>query len=151
MEAALLPATFLNPLPVIAWPVEKAQAVAREAGQEVGASIEATIAALGAGTKNVAKGTANLAGKTAAQATQPIGSGMEAIGKGMSDTSAFLSVAAEKMDGVAQKFLIGELVLVGLAVLGIGATIYFANRGNKSSVTQILFGRAKPAGDGESS
>lgn len=143
MESRLLPATFLNPLPVLAEPMRQAEALGESVGASIDASIEGTIAALGRGTKNLATGAANTAAKAAATATQPVGSGLEAVGKGMSDTAGFLSHAADAADDIAKKVFWGELVFAALALVGLGVAAYVAHARSKSSVTQILFGRAR--------
>lgn len=127
------PAGFMNAL---AHPIDTGNRLV-DAEQ---AALQNALNSLTQGAKHAVVGTANLAGKTAATATQPMAGALSDVGQGMSAAAGFLAIAAEKAESVSKKILLGELVLAGVTVLGVGAAIFLAR---KPGIMTVLLGRAR--------
>jgi hypothetical protein len=86
---------------------------------------------------HVVKSGANVAGQAAGLVTQPMATAI-------SDMAGFLSVAVDKADSISKKVFIGEMILAGVTILGVGAALFVALRSStvRSGVTKILLGRA---------
>lgn len=84
------------------------------------------------GLKHDARQGALTVGESAGLATAP-------VGKGLSEMAGFLSHASDNANAIASKVFAGELVLAGVAIVGIIAAVFLAT-GNRP-VAKMLEGR----------
>lgn len=80
------------------------------------------------GAAHVVAGTARIAGQTAATASRPMADALSDVGQGMQATAGFLSLAADRAGKISRDVLIGELVLAGVTVLGVGAALWLGRQ-----------------------
>ena len=106
---------FLNPLPGVGEFVRWEEGLGEAAGEGAVAAVDR----LQRGTKHLVKKGADLGAKEVASAAEPIAKGLFAVGGGFHDM-------ADKVKEAGKKIVIGEMAVVGVSLLGIGAMWWFS-------------------------
>lgn len=136
--APLSPSSFLNPL----GPVEWSYGVGKQIGGAARSGVEDAIASLKSGTDGLVARAERDAAKTYRVIAKPAVDIGHEVGQGFSEAGRGLFYMGDQVKEGTKKVLIGQAVVIGVSILGLGLTVWLATRKNTPSVTRILFGRA---------